>query len=618
MHRLFTLLLSLALAGTFQSNAEDSVWHGYYDGEEPLSEFGTGMKEDYDCAVYFSGETGAASGKAILAVRFGIQGIDLAENMKIWFSSTLPYDSESADLGTYEITTSDLKEGDFVELELPAPLTVPKAGIYVGYSFYSQDPFPILTTQAQTSESGGFYIKTSKSYKEWKDFSQYKYGNLALQIKLDGRIFGNAASISSLPEVAGLAKSSVVLPLEITSHGIEEIGSIDYVVNSSDGSISEHTYVFPEPIKTINEKGIIPLDFECGESAGIVYKTVSIKKVNGENNEWDVDTERRGAVITLEAGMGRSTVMEEYTGTWCGWCPRGAVGIKALSQDFGNEFIGIAIHRNDPMEIPEYAPLLDQVTGFPSCTLNRSISGDPFFGSVTGPGVEESYGIYKDVLAQQSELIAAKAGVNSEWTDEENLKLKITAECTLGYSRDTDPAYRTMYVVLADSLKGDSGKWFQTNDFHLTMAEKYKDDPYLGWLTEKGSIIVDFVYNDVAIAAAGVIGGLPINTDGIWVKDEPKVCGSIEFDLSNNDLVQDKNNLNVVAILLDEATGKIINAAKAPVGEKNSSDVIGVDLVNNNDIHIYNISGLRQTSLKRGINIVRHADGTTEKIFIKQ
>lgn len=620
MHRLFTLLLSLALAGTFQSNAEDSVWHGYYDGEEPLSEFGTGMKEDYDCAVYFSGETGAASGKAILAVRFGIQGIDLAENMKIWFSSTLPYDSESADLGTYEITTSDLKEGDFVELELPAPLTVPKAGIYVGYSFYSQDPFPILTTQAQTSESGGFYIRTSKSYKEWKDFSQFKYGNLALQVKLDGTILGNAAAISSLPEVAGLIGSSVALPIEITSHGIEEIKTIEYSVTSSNGESQIYSHTFDNPIKTINETGEILLEFNCGESAGIVYKTVSILKVNGKDNEWKVDTERRGAVITLDSSMGRSTVMEEFTGTWCGWCPRGAVGIKALSEDFGNEFIGIAIHRNDPMEIPEYAPLLEKVTGFPSCNLNRSVSGDPFFGSVTGPGVEESYGIYKDVLAQQAELVAAKAGISSEWADEENLILKITAECTLGYSRDTDPAYRLMYVVLADSLKGESGKWFQTNDFHLTMAEKYKTDPYLGWLTEKGSIITDIVYNDVAIAASGVVAGLPIQTDGVWDKDEPKVCGSISFDLSGNALVQDKKNLKAVVILLDEATGKIVNAAAAPIGIKNTSEFVAIksDYTNEGTSVFYDISGIRQSSLKKGLNIVKYANGITKKIFIKQ
>lgn len=611
--------MSFTLVGTFQSKAEDTVWYGYYDGEEALSEFGTGIQEAYDCAVYFSGETGATSGKAIYGVRFLIQGIDLAENLKLWISTTLPQDCDNADSRTYEIPTSNLKEGDFVEFDLPEPLVVPVSGIYVGYSFSSQDPFPILTTQAQTSESGGFLMKTSKTYKEWKDFSQFKNGNLALQVKIDGNILNNAASISSLPEIAGLPESSVSMPLEITSHGIEEIESIEFTITSSDGTISEHQYEFPQPIKTINETGVIPLEFKCGKSSGIEYKTVSITSVNGKGNEWSVNTEKRGAVITLESGMERSTVMEEFTGTWCGWCPRGAVGIEALTEDFGNGFIGIAIHCKDPMEIPEYAPILNTVTGFPSCNLNRSVNGDPFFGSEHRPGVEESYGIYNDVLAQQEQLVAAKAGINSEWIDEENLKLRITAECTLGYSRDTNPAYRLMYVVLADSLKGDSGQWFQNNDFHLPMAEKYKDDPYLGWLTEKGSIIRDYTYNDVAIAAAGVVGGLPIETDGIWTKDEPKECGSFEFDLSGNDLMQDKNNIKVVVIILDESTGEIVNAVKAKVSEKNTSDAEGIesDVFNTNSTEIYDISGLRKATLTKGINILRHTNGKTEKIFKK-
>ena len=615
----FIMFLLMAFVGSSLSYADDSVWHGYYDGEEPLSEFGTGVLESYDCAAYFSGQTGVASGKTILAVRFAIQGIDLAENLKVWLSTSLPSDCNDADSGLFEVSTDGLKEGDFVEVQLPAPLPVPADGIFVGYSFSTKEPFPIFTTLAQTSQSGGFFIKTSKTYKEWKDFSQFKYGNLALQVKLDGSILGNAAGISSLPEVTGLAGASVILPMQITSHGIEQIESIDFTVVSSDGSSREFSHVFQVPIKTINESAVVPLDFKCGETAGIDYKTVFITKVNGKDNEWDIDTERRGAVITLESSMPRSTVMEEYTGTWCGWCPRGAVGIEALTSDFGNAFIGIAIHRNDPMEIPEYASILEKVEGFPSCTLNRSVGGDPFFGSVTGPGVEESYGIYKDVLAQQSELVAAKAGVDSEWIDEAGLRVKVTAECSLGYARDSDPAYKLVYVILADSLCGDTSKWFQNNDFHLPMAQHYKTDPYLGWLTEKGSIIRDFVYNHVAIAAAGVVSGLPFQTDGKWDIDTPKICGTVEFGLSDNDLVQYKDKLSAVVIILDDSTGKIVNAAKAPIGQKNTSDVQVTDQDNSLNGHpmFFDISGSRNSSLRKGINIVRYPDGTVKKIFVK-
>lgn len=39
-----------------------------------LSEFGTGLGEAYDCAAFFAGDIGVASGKAISKVRFTLQG----------------------------------------------------------------------------------------------------------------------------------------------------------------------------------------------------------------------------------------------------------------------------------------------------------------------------------------------------------------------------------------------------------------------------------------------------------------------------------------------------------------------------------------------------------------
>ena len=52
----------------------------------------------------------------------------------------------------------------------------------------------------------------------------------------------------------------------------------------------------------------------------------------------------------------RHSVVEEFTGTWCGNCPRGIVGMQRLEEDFGDRFIGIAIHTGtgEPMVIPSY------------------------------------------------------------------------------------------------------------------------------------------------------------------------------------------------------------------------------------------------------------------------
>lgn len=42
-------------------------------------------------------------------------------------------------------------------------------------------------------------------------------------------------------------------------------------------------------------------------------------------------------------------VIEEYTGTWCGWCPRGIVYLDEFSAAYPNDVIIISVHNSDPM-----------------------------------------------------------------------------------------------------------------------------------------------------------------------------------------------------------------------------------------------------------------------------
>ncbi len=45
---------------------------------------------------------------------------------------------------------------------------------------------------------------------------------------------------------------------------------------------------------------------------------------------------------------------EEATGTWCGWCPRGAVALNWMDKDYEGFWQGIAVHNGDPMTDATY------------------------------------------------------------------------------------------------------------------------------------------------------------------------------------------------------------------------------------------------------------------------
>ena len=101
-------------------------------------------------------------------------------------------------------------------------------------------------------------------------------------------------------------------------------------------------------------------------------------------------------------------LIEEYTGTWCGWCVRGLVGMELLRQRFGDEFIGVAYHNDDPMEIMYTNDFPSSFWGYPTAFIERSREVDPFYG-FSG----YSAGIVNDMEQYAAIAVNADAAVNA-------------------------------------------------------------------------------------------------------------------------------------------------------------------------------------------------------------
>ena len=68
-------------------------------------------------------------------------------------------------------------------------------------------------------------------------------------------------------------------------------------------------------------------------------------------------------------------IVEDYTGTWCGYCPPVAHAIYELKEVYDN-IISVGIHNNDELTIDQESDLRSElgISGFPSARLNRTIS----------------------------------------------------------------------------------------------------------------------------------------------------------------------------------------------------------------------------------------------------
>jgi thiol-disulfide isomerase/thioredoxin len=69
----------------------------------------------------------------------------------------------------------------------------------------------------------------------------------------------------------------------------------------------------------------------------------------------------------------KKVILEDFTGTWCGWCPEGTVILEQLAAANPTNFIPVASHNGDGLEIPDGAAIDNglNVTGYPNGAVDR-------------------------------------------------------------------------------------------------------------------------------------------------------------------------------------------------------------------------------------------------------
>ncbi|MGY8951263.1 MAG: hypothetical protein ACKVJW_05730, partial [Flavobacteriales bacterium] len=148
------------------------------------------------------------------------------------------------------------------------------------------------------------------------------------------------AKINSISSVSGLAGQSRDISVDVFNFGINTITSfdVDFLYNGT--TISENiTGVNIPSVTGITVNFTTPLNLIGGTNIG----TATVSNVNGLGQDDDpTDDSMNTDVIAIEPTPGKLVIGEEATGTWCGWCPRGAVALNFMDRDYYGYFQGIA------------------------------------------------------------------------------------------------------------------------------------------------------------------------------------------------------------------------------------------------------------------------------------
>lgn len=315
------------------------------------------------------------------------------------------------------------------------------------------------------------------------------------------------------------------------------------------------------PLNKVTLEGDVCTVFSVDFSDGTIDENMA-------NNEMTAIT-----TIVSDKYLQRMTV-EEGTGTWCPNCVRGIIGMRTMTRNHPDRFVGIAIHNgnNDPVQCTPYANwLLQYVEGFPGCLINRG-------PKVYDPTREELEAQFKTL----DEYSNVGPDVIASYEDGH-----ITFHGDVRFLHDVDNAnYRIAYVITEDHIKV-----LQSNGYggcNMGFEEFDAEEMYV-------TTFIDEVARGIYPQATGE---QLVNGDIDHRQPYTHTCTAVMPTYLDPEKV-------AVSVLIFDADGTIINARKVhEIYGLNASGIKDINSNRNNTTGIYNLAGQRLSTPAKGINII--------------
>ena len=564
--------------------------------------------QTYDVAIHIADPS--LVGTTITRLLIPFVDADGLSDVRVWLSRQLAL-SDKANAPDVCSQTVTPRNG-WMEIALDEPYTITAEGVYAGYSLTNSEDAPEPICLVPGTDPGLYWIHTSSTYRQWRDQAADGELSLAMNVVIEN-VAADRAGLAPLDVLTVQADRPADYVFALRNHGSTPVVSIDYAYQV--GTLTDTLHCdFGQPLAArFNQSRPVTLSLPPLMQAGNLELTVRVLRVNGVENT-DPTAEATTQAMVYQSYPRHRVVVEEYTGTWCGNCPRGFVGMEKMQRLYPDDFIGISYHNNDPMmavapaDYPWDTAVLGAFPGYPSATIERRGVVDPYTG-VAGSGfhLDEAW------LSVREDFAPADIYIDASFADAAQTVVGMTA--TVAFPLDVDDHhYRLQYVLTADSLQGQGSGWAQANYY----AGASMSDPDMDVFTKGADAVEGLAYNFVAVAWSGrtpLPQSLPAAIKGLQNGGAP-VTHTYQMDIGQNTLVQDKDRLTAIVLLVDTETGFVVNAAKTRV-QTHASQGIGPAAAGAGQAQVYGVDGRRRHAMSKGINIVRRPDGTVVKRAVR-
>jgi len=384
-----------------------------------------------------------------------------------------------------------------------------------------------------------------------------------------------------------LAGNNISVSGVVSNLGLNPITT--YTVKYTDGTTTW------SDVKTVNISTFATGTFTISTPYTVALGSHPIKswvQLTGDANHTDdtLNTVLVGASFMPTHQM----VVEEGTGCWCGWCPRGAVFMDSMKVVHPNDVTLIAVHDKtggtDPMAVTVYdtgLTGLPNFNGFPSIAVDRKEILDPsqIFTGYADHGPDFGF----------ADLTLTAVITGSV------MNVSTTAKPAI----DLNGTYQLALVITEDSVHNTASTYAQHNYYSSTS----QNQPLVGaghnWQTSPNPIPAaqmwfDHVARVIVGSFTGQTGSLPSSM----------ISGTTyNYSFNNVPLTStwNTNKLTADLLLIDVTTGQILNSKSVTptisVGIKTESNYKNVTVYPNPTNNNFNVNVTLNVAQKATVSL---------------
>lgn len=386
------------------------------------------------------------------------------------------------------------------------------------------------------------------------------------------------------------------LDFTIENSGSEPIKTLDIKYTPNGGSPMTVHHQFDEPLEASESRTFTVDGFVCDITGKEIFGTLTLTGINGEQN---TGSDAYVYVVCGNRYIKRNLVVEEATGTDCGWCPEGIVGMEHMRETYTDgSWIGICVYKCPTLNTTStvYSSWYKRVGSTPKAIANRD------FASNYRPSKATLEDLYQRTL-NDAAVVGIRANVNA---DAASKTAKVDVQTYYAFN-ESNANYKIAYTITEDNV----GPYYQYNQY--SGSTKYDVD---GW--ENKDPYVLWTFTDVARKGSiydGIEGSIPTE-----LTSDNTYNYSCDADLS---YVDDISSAYITIMVLN-ADGQIENAVRRKVdGSQNDIQSTTSVIANTPNAvggasELYDLQGRKVTgTAKPGIYIERQPSGSTRKIAIK-